>query len=230
MYFLISVSVNKTGASLPYEPHTLENKRSILVCACAQVWPRSWGTELWKCGETWQKWACEDIALGGNLCQSPIKVSALKGLQVHNSSWHAKSLKLAQLMIEPGCGWPQTSAVKNTSRSHTSLMTIKCWSHLDGQGLMDYTMQNYAKKSLFLFSKIYFILFFFTLSGQKFTVYKLLFKCVLNALIWTSLLCFYIFKCIFPGVKVCMYICVAFNNNHFLIPEASQSHVRKTIQ
>lgn len=30
MYFLISVSVNKTGVSLPYEPHALENNnRSI---------------------------------------------------------------------------------------------------------------------------------------------------------------------------------------------------------
>lgn len=65
MYFLISVSVNKTGASLPYEPHALENKKRsitvVLVCACAQVRLCSWGTELWKCGATWQKQVCEDI-------------------------------------------------------------------------------------------------------------------------------------------------------------------------
>lgn len=61
MYFLISVSVNKTGVSLPYEPHALENKnRSItivLVCACAQVWLCFMKMTC----ETWQKWTCEDF-------------------------------------------------------------------------------------------------------------------------------------------------------------------------
>lgn len=75
------------------------------------------------------------------LCQIPIKVSALKGLQVYHSSWHVKSLKLVQLMTEPGCGWPQTAAVTTWEsepyKLNDNLQRLSnvnwCWSYLSSQ-------------------------------------------------------------------------------------------------
>lgn len=57
------------------------------------------------------------LSSGWILCQIPIKVSALKGLQVYYCSWHVKGLKLAPLMSEPG-------ATNSCCHRHTSSMTI----------------------------------------------------------------------------------------------------------
>lgn len=81
------------------------------------------------------------LSFGWKLMSNSHQGLCVESLEVYHSSWHVKSLKLVQLMTEPGCGWPQTAAVTTWEsepyKLNDNLQRLSnvnwCWSYLSSQ-------------------------------------------------------------------------------------------------